>query len=103
MKPTMNNQEFTKVINCLPDGFTWGSALTPAIALHIINAARAAQKNEELFAIYKLCNQLVAYIGAFGEIKQSNSIVNQMMDALYTHRGAPHQPPAQGRRDRENR
>jgi hypothetical protein len=39
----ISNSEFEKVIDCLPEGFTWGSALTPDIALHIVNAAESSR------------------------------------------------------------
>lgn len=38
----ISNSDFEKVIDCLPEGFTWGSALTPDIALHIVNVAEAS-------------------------------------------------------------
>jgi hypothetical protein len=39
----ISNSDFEKVIDCLPEGFTWGSALTPDIALHIVNAAESSR------------------------------------------------------------
>jgi hypothetical protein len=39
----ISNSDFEKVIDCLPEGFTWGEALTPDIALHIVNAAESSR------------------------------------------------------------
>jgi hypothetical protein len=38
----ISNKDFEKVIDCLPEGFTWGQALTPHIALHIVNVAESS-------------------------------------------------------------
>jgi len=67
----ISNKDFEKVIDCLPEGFTWGQALTPHIAMHIVNVAESSAIKQlesdlaESQKVIKVVDSLVAAKGRY--------------------------------------